>query len=162
MVLCFWDTAFTKTNCCLLRSLKPCVHTAVFKMGNKQGATVQHRELCSVLSGGLDGRSAWRTMIDVSLWLSPFATHLRLSQHCLLFPSWASLVAQMVKNLWMCLQCRRPGLDPWVGKIPWRRQWFSTPVFFPWEPHGQRSLADYSPWGRKRVRYDWVAEYTLM
>ena len=20
------------------------------------------------------------------------------------------------------LQCRRPGFDPWVGKIPWRRQ----------------------------------------
>ena len=28
---------------------------------------------------------------------------------------WASLVAQLVKNL---LQCRRPGFDPWVGKIP--------------------------------------------
>ena len=23
----------------------------------------------------------------------------------------------------LCLQCGRPGLDPWVGKIPWRRQW---------------------------------------
>ena len=28
---------------------------------------------------------------------------------------WASLVAQMVKNL---LQCVIPGFDPWVGKIP--------------------------------------------
>ena len=34
--------------------------------------------------------------------------------------SWASLVAQMVKNL---LQCGRPEFDPWVGKIPWRRAW---------------------------------------
>ena len=32
----------------------------------------------------------------------------------------ASLVAQMVKNL---LQCRRPGFDPSVRKIPWRRKW---------------------------------------
>ena len=23
----------------------------------------------------------------------------------------------------ICLQCRRPGYDPWVGKIPWRRKW---------------------------------------
>ena len=23
----------------------------------------------------------------------------------------------------------RPGLDPWVGKSPWRREWLSTPVF---------------------------------
>ena len=22
----------------------------------------------------------------------------------------------------ICLQCERPGFDPWVGKIPWRRK----------------------------------------
>ena len=32
----------------------------------------------------------------------------------------ATLVAQLVK---ICLQCERPGFDPWVGKIPWRREW---------------------------------------
>ena len=30
----------------------------------------------------------------------------------------------------MCLQCGRPGFDPWVGKIPWQREWLPTPVFF--------------------------------
>ena len=79
--------------------------------------------------------------------------------------------------------------NSWVRKIPWRRDWLSTPVFmgFPGSsdgkesacsvgdlglipglgrspgggrgnplqysclenPHGQRSLAGYSPWGRK-------------
>ena len=48
-----------------------------------------------------------------------------------------------------CQQCRRPGLNPWVGKIAWRRKWQPTPVFFPGKSHEQRSLADYSPWGRK-------------
>ena len=24
-----------------------------------------------------------------------------------------------------------PRFDPWVGKIPWRRKWQSTPVFLP-------------------------------
>ena len=57
----------------------------------------------------------------------------------------ASLVAQMVKNL----QCGRPGFSPWVGKIPLRRAWQSTPVNLPGDPHGQRSLVGYSPWGRK-------------
>ena len=33
------------------------------------------------------------------------------------------------------------GLDPWVGKIPWRREQLPTPVFLPGESHGQRSLA---------------------
>ena len=29
-----------------------------------------------------------------------------------------------------CLQCRRPGFDSWVGKIPCRRQRLHTPVFW--------------------------------
>ena len=48
-----------------------------------------------------------------------------------------------------CRRRRRPGFDPWVGKIPWRREWQPTPVFLPGESHGQRSLAGYSPWGRQ-------------
>ena len=34
----------------------------------------------------------------------------------------------------ICLQCRRTGFDPWVEKIPWRREWQPTPVFWriPW------------------------------
>ena len=47
------------------------------------------------------------------------------------------------------LQCRRPEFCPWIGKIPWRREWLSTPVFLPGEFQGQRILAGYSPWGRK-------------
>ena len=50
--------------------------------------------------------------------------------------SWASLVAQLVKN--------PPAFDLWVGKIPWRREQLPTPVFWPGESHGQ-----YDPWGRK-------------
>ena len=46
-------------------------------------------------------------------------------------------------------QCRRPGFDPWVGKIPWRRKWQLTSVFLPGESHGQRSLVGYSPWVAK-------------
>ena len=40
----------------------------------------------------------------------------------------------------------RPGLDPWVGKIPWRRERLPTPVFWSGEFHGL-----YSPWGRKEL-----------
>ena len=55
--------------------------------------------------------------------------------------SWASLLAQLVR---IHLQCGRPGFYPWVGKIPWRREWLPTPVFLPREFHGL-----YSSWGRK-------------
>ena len=89
--------------------------------------------------------------------------------------SWASLVAQLVKNLpamqeilglgrsaeegiGYLLQYSwaspvkgsagkgRLGFDPWVGKIPWRRERLPTPVFWPGEVHGL-----YSPWGCKEL-----------
>ena len=41
--------------------------------------------------------------------------------------SWVSLVAQLVKNL---PAMRETGFDPWVGKIPWRRDRLPTPVHF--------------------------------
>ena len=49
----------------------------------------------------------------------------------------------MVKNLPAMWRSR---FNPWVGKIPWRRNWQPTPVFLPGESHGQRSLEGYSPW----------------
>ena len=50
----------------------------------------------------------------------------------------------------VCLQCGRPGFDPWVGKIPWRRKWQPTPVLLPGKSHRWRSLVSYSPWGHRQ------------
>ena len=61
----------------------------------------------------------------------------------------------------VCLQGRRPGFHLWVGKIPWKRKWKPTPVLLPGKSHGWRSLVDYSPWGRKRVRHDWMTSLSL-
>ena len=48
--------------------------------------------------------------------------------------SGASLVvAQLVKNL---PAMQETGFDPWVGKIPWRREHLPTPVFWSEEIHG--------------------------
>ena len=41
------------------------------------------------------------------------------------------------------------GLIPGLGRSPGGRKWQPTPVFFPGESHGQRSLAGYSPKGHK-------------
>ena len=56
-------------------------------------------------------------------------------------------------------RCKRLGLNPWVGKISWRRKWQLTPVFLPGEFHGQRSLAGYNP-AVTRVRHYWVPMHT--
>ena len=49
--------------------------------------------------------------------------------------SWASLVAQPVKNL-PAMKCGRPRFNPWVGKIPWRSKRLHMPVFWIGEFHG--------------------------
>ena len=47
------------------------------------------------------------------------------------------------KRCHVCRRCKRCHVHPWVGKIPWRRAWQSTPVFLPGVSHGQRSLVGY-------------------
>ena len=56
----------------------------------------------------------------------------------------------MVKNLPAnARDIKRCRFDPWIGRIPRRREWQSTPAFLPGESHGQRSLVNSSPWRRK-------------
>ena len=52
-------------------------------------------------------------------------------------------------RIYLCLQCRRPRFDPWVRKIPWRREWQPTSVFLLGDFHGQRSLTGYIPCSHK-------------
>jgi len=54
---------------------------------------------------------------------------------------------------------KKSQFDPWVGKIPWSRQWHPPPVFLPGKSYEQRSLAGYRPWGLQRVGHDWVSEH---
>ena len=55
-------------------------------------------------------------------------------------------VLLVVKNLPAnTKKCKECGLNPWVGKIPWRRSWQPTLIFLPGESGEQRNLAGYSP-----------------
>ena len=60
----------------------------------------------------------------------------------------------MIKKLPANAGDMRHGFNPWVRKIAWRREWQPTPLFLLGKFHGQRSLADYSPWGGKESRHD--------
>ena len=70
----------------------------------------------------------------------------------------AFLVAQMVKKIH--LQCRRSRFDPWVGKIPWRREWLPTPVFLLGEFHGQKTLVGLQSMGSQTVGQDITSHQT--
>ena len=59
---------------------------------------------------------------------------------------WASLVAQTVKHLSAMQETQVQSL---IREDPRRRKWQPTPVFLPGKSYGQRSLVDYSPWGRE-------------
>ena len=60
----------------------------------------------------------------------------------------------------ICLRWRRLRFDPWVRKMPWRREWLPTPVFLPGEFHGQRSLIGYIIHGVARSRTQLSNEHT--
>ena len=57
--------------------------------------------------------------------------------------SWASLMAQMVKNL---PAMKKTWVRPLYWEDPWRNEWLPTPVFWPRECYGL-----YSPWGGKEL-----------
>ena len=72
---------------------------------------------------------------------------------CPLQYSWASLVAQLVKNL---PTSGGPGFNPWVGKTPWRRKRLPMPVFWSGEFHGL-----YNPWGHKELNSTCTLTFTF-
>ena len=60
----------------------------------------------------------------------------------------------VVKNPPAMEEMQEMWVDPWMKKMPWRREWRPTPSMLPGKSHRQRSLAGDSPWGCKRVRHN--------
>ena len=69
-------------------------------------------------------------------------------------------VARGKESACQCRRHKRCKFDPWVGKIPWRREWQLTPVILAWkiprteEPGGLHSM------GCQRVRHNWAYTHT--
>ena len=77
--ICFWCVERRTISCVKnsqvwrdsLRVWNGHVHTAVFKIGNQEGPTIWHMELCSMLCGSLDGRGIWERM-DAGIRMAEF------------------------------------------------------------------------------------------
>ena len=92
----------------------------------------------SCLENPMDRGAWWATVAGVA----KNQTRLkRLSMHtCILatgLPRWLKWVKK--KFCLQCRRCQRSGFNPWVGKIPWRRAWQTTPIWTE-EPGGLQSI----------------------
>ena len=69
------------------------------------------------------------------------------------------LVAQMVKNL---PTMQETLFDPWVGKIPWRRDRQPTPGFLTGESPWTEEPGKLPSMRSQTVRYDCTKQYTVL
>jgi len=60
----------------------------------------------------------------------------------------------------VCLQCERPGFDPWVEEIPWSRSWQPIPVFLPGESPWTEEPGELQFMGSQKVRHDRATKYS--
>ena len=72
------------------------------------------------------------------------------------FPSGAS----GKESACQCRRCKRCGLSPWVGKIPWRKVWQPTPVFSPRESPWTEEPGRLQSMGLQRIRHDRVTKHS--
>ena len=106
-------------------------HVSLSRIGEGNGNPLQ----CSCLENPRDGGAWWAAIYGVA----QSRTRLKRLSSSSSSPLWACPVALSWERI--RLQCERPGFDPWLGKIPWRRERLLTPIFWPGEFHGL-----YSPW----------------
>ena len=55
----------------------------------------------------------------------------------------------------------RPGFNPWVRKIPWRRKWQPTPVLLPGKIPWTEEPGRLQPMGLQRVRHNWATSLSF-
>ena len=63
-------------------------------------------------------------------------THTHTHTHIYIYSIWDFPGGASGKEpTYQCRRHKRHGLDPWVGKSPWRRAWQPIPLFLPGESH---------------------------
>ena len=66
----------------------------------------------------------------------------------------ASQVALVVKNPLPTQESEETWVDPWVGKMPWRRAWQPSPVFLPGESSWTEKPGGLQSMGLQREQLD--------
>ena len=56
-------------------------------------------------------------------------------------------------------QWRRPGFNPWVRDIPWRRKWWPISIFLPGESPWTEKPGGVQSMGSQRVGHSWATKH---
>ena len=102
--------------------------------------------------------SFWLGGLNCLNWNMYMHTHVYIYAPCIYICFWGD--ASGKEPACHYERCKIGGFNPWVGKIPWRREWQPTLVFLLGKSHGQRRLVGYSPWGRRESDTNEVTEHT--
>ena len=88
---------------------------------------------------------AWKIAMDRGAWWATVHRDTKSWTQLKRFSTQAtSSASQWLSSKESACQCRRSKFNSWVGKMPWRRKWQPTPVFWPGESQGQRSLEGFN------------------
>ena len=108
----------------------------------------------------------WKETIFIEIVKSKFHSKWNLGFVCYTLLTWEKGLAggSEVESSCQCRRHRRHGLDPWIGKMPWRRKWQPTSVFLPWtEDSGgpkfmgsQESQTWLSDWAHRQHEIIWL------
>ena len=132
-----WVDLWLKTHSCLCSVTQSCLTLCDPLDCSPPDSSVhgisQARRLEWVAISFLRGSSSLRNLTHVSCIAGRFFTAecprntveklYTLCPMVIFYKTIISSIALQLKWSWICLQCRRPGFNPWLGKILWRREW---------------------------------------
>ena len=106
-------------------------------------STKTFRILLSFLDEGQEWNAGWTRGLNILVSQNPVSRkhtpswllHALLPMRQAWAPAWDRCLSNLGFSIRICLQCRRPGFNLWVEKIPWERKWQPSPVFLPGEFH---------------------------
>ena len=145
------------------------IHSTDFQMGDELHVIILHQKVylkIQYLNVKRDRVYTWKPFIR-NLQCSILFISIRINSKTkqnnkktahMHWKAWTSMHYHLPRWCWwwrISLPMRRPRFSPWVGKIPWRREWLPTPVFLAWripwteEPGGLQSV------GSKRVGHNY-------